>query len=177
MTYIFLTLIAVSNIAWIYVSLAMSNPTAVNWVVSWFAPEGSEAGAFIPVAVVVAIALQAALVAFILWEGSKKQALKSTLKSVKSANKDLSHAAKEIEKKIGAQSKELEQIKDADARASLLATQNADLQSFNAELKNQLLNEQKQNELSQQKILKLEAKIENGGGGSWQDKLKSLIGK
>lgn len=142
MIYVLLTLIAVSNIAWIYAILGSSNPAPLSWIVGWFAPEGMTASDLVPTAFVLAVALQAALAAFLLWEASKRQSLRAALRTAKSANKSLSQSSREIEKRIDKQTKELEKIKDAETKTALLAAQIADLHAFNYELKKQLKAEQ-----------------------------------
>ncbi|MCF7844711.1 MAG: hypothetical protein K9M03_02690 [Kiritimatiellales bacterium] len=111
MTTLLLFLILLSNIAWSFAYLASAKIQGTNWLLSLLTPGAIEPESFIPIALVIAIVFQLVVVFILLWDKSRKIALRSKLQSEREKRKDLKQETKEVKKEFQQQTSQLSEEK------------------------------------------------------------------
>ena len=140
-----------------------------------FGQQGVSASVFIVPALVISLALQSALAALLLWEGTRRKALRKKLKRTRREKKDLTQASKTIEKKVGEQEKEINKAQGVEERAALLDTQVKDMELLHKELKSEIAALERENASLEGKVEKLEKK--GSGNTSLLERAKQLMRK
>ncbi|MBU0767135.1 hypothetical protein KKF55_05165 [Patescibacteria group bacterium] len=111
MTYILLFLILLSNIAWSFAYLASAKVQGTNWLIALLVPGSTEPDSYIPIALLIAIVFQLVIVFILLWEKTRRLALKSKLQAEREKRKDLKQESKEIKREFKEQTSQLSEVK------------------------------------------------------------------
>lgn len=111
MTTLLLLLILLSNVAWSFAFLASAKIQGTNWILALLTPGEVEPASFIPIALVIAIVFQLIVVFILLWDKSRKLALRSKLQAEREKRKDLKAETKEVKKEFKEQTSQLTEEK------------------------------------------------------------------